>query len=256
MTSAVPPAAQRYVGVDLAWGQRARTGLAVLDGDGVLLDVATVVSDGEIVAWLRPHVGGSAVVGVDAPLIVNNPTGQRPCERLVGQLFGSYGAGAYPANLTNPAFADGTRARRLAGRLALEVDPGAAADRRMIEVYPHPAIVMLFGLPRRLAYKKGDVATRRAGFTQLVGHIESLAGAAPALGLDDEPWGRLRDDTAAATRQVDLDRAEDQLDAVVCAYVAMLFDRTPARTRVLGDAATGYIVTPVDAAMADRIDRA
>jgi predicted RNase H-like nuclease len=37
---------------------------------------------------------------------------------------------------------------------------------------------------------------------------------------------------------------EDVVDAVVCAYVALLRARHPERTTVFGDLATGYIVTP------------
>jgi methionine-R-sulfoxide reductase len=37
--------------------------------------------------------------------------------------------------------------------LGLDIDPGSTAERRAIEVYPHPAIVVLFGLPSVLRYK-------------------------------------------------------------------------------------------------------
>jgi hypothetical protein len=37
---------------------------------------------------------------------------------------------------------------------------------------------------------------------------------------------------------------EDQVDAVVCAYVALFAERWPERTATYGDFETGYIVTP------------
>jgi hypothetical protein len=54
------------------------------------------------------------VAAVDAPLVVPNETGRRPCEALVGQWFARFGAGAYPANRGNPCFLPQPRGARLA----------------------------------------------------------------------------------------------------------------------------------------------
>jgi len=47
-----------------------------------------------------------------------------------------------------------------------------------------------------------------------------------------------------ATRKSELRRAEDPIDAVLCAYVALYAVRRPADVTVYGDAHTGYILTP------------
>lgn len=247
-----------FVGVDLAWGECARTGIAIVNTLGELVQVALVRSDDEIEAVVAPYLLGGGIVAVDAPIVVNNDSGQRPCERLVGRYFGKYAASAYPANRGNPAFADGSRAARIAARLRLDIDPATTAGNRMIEVYPHPAIVMLFGLERTLPYKakKGrDVVSRRAVFLELMTHLESLENASQPLRLDGGPWGGLRRQVEDATRQVDLERAEDQLDAVVCAYIGLLHARAPGSVRTLGDVDNGYIVTPATPQVAARIDR-
>ena len=49
---------------------------------------------------------------------------------------------------------------------------------------------------------------------------------------------------SAAQRKSELRRAEDPVDAVVCAYVALFAQRRPDRRHVYGDSATGNIVTP------------
>ena len=67
----------RYVGVDLAWGTRRPTGLAVLDTQGRLLHLSTMRTDEEILGALAPYVDGDCLVALDAPLIVTNPTGNR-----------------------------------------------------------------------------------------------------------------------------------------------------------------------------------
>ncbi|HSE54128.1 MAG TPA: DUF429 domain-containing protein, partial [Nocardioidaceae bacterium] len=69
-----------FVGVDLAWGQERPSGLAVLDAAGQLLHVSSQGSDEAIVATLSPYVEGECLVAIDAPLVVRNATGNRPCE--------------------------------------------------------------------------------------------------------------------------------------------------------------------------------
>jgi predicted RNase H-like nuclease len=63
-------------------------------------------------------------------------------------------------------------------------------------------------------------------------------------------WAGLSQAIPRSARHVDLDRIEDELDAHVCAYVALLLvaDRADGgrRVRVLGEWAEGAIVTPVD----------
>src|SRR6185437_13321952 len=98
------------VGIDLAWGHRARTGIAVLDPTGELLAIESVHTDDEIDAVIAPFISGPCVVGLDAPLLVENPTGRRPCEAQLTRAFGPQHAATYPSNTGLPAFADGGRA--------------------------------------------------------------------------------------------------------------------------------------------------
>ncbi len=98
-----------FVGIDLAWGERQPTGLAVLDAEARLTHVEAVRTDEEITATLARYVNGPCLVGIDAPLIVVNPTGSRPAERDLSRDFRRVEAGAHPANTGKPEFADGTR---------------------------------------------------------------------------------------------------------------------------------------------------
>ena len=43
----------------------------------------------------------------------------------------------------------------------------AGGGRWVAEVYPHPAMVRMFGLPRIIKYKKGSVAERRKEFSKI-----------------------------------------------------------------------------------------
>lgn len=239
----------RYFGVDLAWGQRNRTGLAVLDDAGRLLESAAVRTDDEIVAFVDRHATDTVVGAVDAPLIVSNETGRRPCEALVGQYFGRFGAGAYPANRSNPNFSPQPRGARLAAELGWQMDPSAAPGigrRVCIEVYPHPAMVSLFPLDYVIPYKiksGRELPALKDAHRRLLDHLEATCGA--LLRLDDSTrWRALRSTAAGAARKSELKAIEDEIDAIFCAYLAWLWATDRGQMVVFGDYATGYIVTP------------
>ncbi|HSV39977.1 MAG TPA: DUF429 domain-containing protein [Nocardioidaceae bacterium] len=239
-----------FVGVDLAWGDRKPTGLAVLDGEGHLLHVSAADTDDEIVAALAPYVEGDCLVAIDAPLIVTNATGNRPAEAALNKDFARFDAGAHPSNTGKPEFSEQPRGARIAGLLGLDMNPRSGRARRAIEVYPHPATVSLFRLGRTLKYKNKpgrDLEQLRAELTVLLGLLEGLAAADPPLEVDaraGSAWYALRSAVEKAERKSELRVVEDQVDAVICAYVALFATREPERTTTYGDFETGYIVTP------------
>lgn len=238
-----------FVGIDLAWGEKSPTGLAVLDDDGVLVHVSAVRTDDEIADVLGPYVAGACLVAVDAPLIVTNATGNRPAEAQLNADFARFDAGAHPSNTGKPEFRDGTRGGRVCARLGLDTNPRSRRARRGIEVYPHPATVALFRLGRTLKYKNKPGRTLedlRSELLALMAHLEGLSAAEPALHLggDQGEWAALRAAATTARRKSGLREVEDQVDAVVAAYVALFAARRPEDTTTYGDGETGYIVTP------------
>ncbi|GGR63905.1 putative RNase H-like nuclease/ppGpp synthetase/RelA/SpoT-type nucleotidyltransferase [Nocardioides luteus] len=236
-----------FIGVDLAWGVRRPTGLAVLDEEGRLVHVSAAKTDDEIVAALEPYAEGDCLVAIDAPLIVTNPTGNRPAEAALNKDFARFDAGAHPANTSKAEFREQPRGARIAARLGLDMNPRSGRRRRAIEVYPHPATVALFHLGRTLKYKHKtgrDVDQLRAELLVLLGLLEGLVSADPPLLLDNPSWLALRTATENAERKSELRTVEDQVDAVLCAYIGLFSTRAPDRTTTYGDFATGYIVTP------------
>ena len=233
-----------FVGLDLAWGEKNNTGVAVVDSDGRLLHVGAAHDDESIAAAIEPFVSDDCLVAIDAPLIVANRTGSRPCEAALNRDFHSFEAGAHPANTTNPALTH-PRAARIATALTLDMDPASSAPRRAIEVYPHPATIALFGLEKTLKYKKGSFETRRHDLLTLMTLIEGLDKETPRLRVNHNmSWVELRKRVEAATRPVQLDRDEDPVDAVLCAYVGLYWYHRPEDVTIYGDYASGYIVTP------------
>jgi predicted RNase H-like nuclease/ppGpp synthetase/RelA/SpoT-type nucleotidyltranferase len=223
-----------YLGIDLAWGEQNATGVAVLDAACRLLHVSRVRTDDEIEAAVAPYAGNGLVAGIDAPLVVTNPTGSRPAERALSADSRRFHAWTHPSNTGKPQFADGTRGARVAERLGLVVHETA------LEVYPHAALVALFDLERILTYKdkRGrDLEHLRSEMLRLMGLVERVV-------TTDEAWSGLRETVVGATRKSQLRVVEDQVDAVVCAYVAWFADRHPDRVTAYGDDETGIIVTP------------
>jgi predicted RNase H-like nuclease len=234
-------------GVDLAWAGRNPTGVAVLDAQGRLVHLSAVRHDAEVLAALRPYVAHDCVVGFDAPLVVINRTGQRPAETALNRDFRRFEAGAHPVNTGKPEFAEGPRAARLALALGLDMDPLSPARRRAIEVYPHAATVALFRLPRTLKYKAKpgrSLDQLKSELLLLMDGLEKLAQAPVPLRVAGPDWVEMRRRVVTAQRKSELRRAEDPVDAVVCAYVALYATRCPSEVTIYGDVATGYIVTP------------
>ncbi len=229
-----------FIGIDLAWGDKQPTGLAVLDDDARLLHVSTVRTDDEIAAGLAAYVDGDCLAAIDAPIVVTNATGSRPAELQLSKDFRRYDAATHPSNTSKPEFANGTRAARVAKRLGLDIDPRSGRRRRAIEVYPHPATIVLFGLPKVLRYKAKpgrDVDLLRSELLRLMSLVGSVVST-------DETWTGLHDQVENATRKSELRRVEDQVDAVLCAYVAHFAEHRRDLVTQYGDLETGYIVTP------------
>ena len=237
-----------FVGVDLAWGEKRPTGLAVLDANGRLTHLSAQSTDETIVAAVSPYVAGDCLVAIDAPLVVTNATGNRPAEAALNRDFARFDAGAHPSNTGKPQFSGTPRGARLASALGLDIDPASRSPRRAIEVYPHPATVALFRLGRTLKYKNKPGRPLTQLRSELLRLIELLAGLADAptpLRLDGSgEWRALVASVKAAERKSQLRRAEDQIDAVVCAYIALFAERHPDLVTTYGDYLTGYVVTP------------
>ncbi|MBN8246768.1 MAG: DUF429 domain-containing protein, partial [Verrucomicrobia bacterium] len=111
-------------------------------------------------------------------------------------------------------------------------------SRLLAEVYPHPAMIRLFGLDRIVKYKRGPVARQRREFRRLQALIgNSLGTRFPELAVN-----------AAVTQLLSAPRskeAEDCLDAFFCALVGLHHWRHRGRrTEILGDVETGFLLVP------------
>jgi predicted RNase H-like nuclease len=246
----------RYLGLDLAWSERNLSGAAALEGTPAgarLLEPPALLGDLDaITAWVERAAGaGPAILAVDAPLVVPNPAGRRPAEAQLAAALGRYEAGPHPANRRLLDRGGGVRGELLAARLAVlgfrPAERVAAGEpgRLLTEVYPHAAMVGIFGLARTLKYKakpRRPEELRRAEWRRYQALLLGLAAADPPLAGHEA----LLAADVAAVRGRALKGYEDRVDALMCAYVALYAHRWgEARCRTFGDLAGGWIFSPV-----------
>ena len=243
-----------FIGIDLAWSvDRNHTGIVVLRGDArgeqFAASATGVTSLAAIVEFVQEHASSSTVVAVDAPLIVTNMSGFRECERKIGEEFGSYDASCHSNNLTRTPKPAGMQLVAALERVGFrhDFDITRARQRKgrwLFEVYPHPAMVVLFGLEQIIKYKKGSVAQKRRGLAELQQHLGMLASGSRGL-IETATLRELLSRDVAALRGAALKQYEDTLDALFCAYLAWHCWRWgQARNKCFGDLEHGYIVVP------------
>jgi predicted RNase H-like nuclease len=236
------------VGIDLAWRGGKNTSaisMAKLVDDAlhvtkVLPSIATWTDILNIVSELDDVRG----IAIDAPLIIDNVSGQRNCERELNKEYGRRYAGAHPANLSLYPDADAVKlsmALRKMGYVHC-----TTAGNFQIEVYPHPAIIEIFKLSERHQYKKGRVDERRNGQVILSNMIKGLAHSSVLpLHLSEGLNICLDEIGIKSLRGRGLKQNEDALDSIICAYIAGLYHK--GFTRTFGSVDDGYIVVPTAA---------
>ncbi|TFC82472.1 DUF429 domain-containing protein [Cryobacterium sp. TmT2-59] len=245
----------RFLGVDLAWGEGSATkqanesGLACVDENGRVLDAGWARGTDAVVRWIERMWEPGAVLAIDAPLVVDNPSGMRLCERETGSRYGRWHVAANASNLGLPWLAGVAVRRRLeaAGWTytdGLSAVPPAAAS--FFECYPYTTLVGAEELgysDRRPRYKRmgtslplGERRTERAIVCDdLIQRMWGLTGATPPLDLGSHPVSDALITTASPLLDTAYKHREDLIDALLCAWTASLWWREGTRRcQVLG----------------------
>lgn len=240
----------KFIGIDFGW-VRNKSGLCCLEWQNSqlnLINITTKLEITEVFDWIDQWVSPqeSAIIGVDAPTIIPNQTGMRLPDKLTHKHFGKYHAGCYPASLSR-SYASrtvyfGNKLTQKGFNHTPQIIP-QKLGRYQIEVFPHPAIVHLFGLNKILKYKKGKLAEKAAELRRLRNYIVLiLPQLEPKLILEE---GSLLPNIPDKVTGKSLKAIEDRLDSLICAYIsAYWWYWGEAKNLVLGDETTGYIVVP------------
>jgi predicted RNase H-like nuclease len=245
----------RFLGIDLAWRESSadklanQSGVVALDADGRISYAGWTVGVEETLEWLDRVAEDDALLFIDAPLVVNNPTGQRLCEKEVSQRYmHPWKVGANSTNLGSPRLA-GVKLRRLLDergwRYSDGVDGPETAGRVICECYPYTTIVGTDELDydERPLYKRNAMKLkaaewrpmRAAACDELIRRVSSLASADPSIELRSHPVTRSLIDEPSPLDNRAYKTREDLLDAALCAWTPALWSRWgKERCQVLG----------------------
>ncbi|QEC46398.1 DUF429 domain-containing protein [Baekduia soli] len=245
----------RYLGVDLAWGEGTdnkpanQSGVVALDMQGAILDAGWTTGVDETLGWVSSQAADDALLFVDAPLMVDNPSGQRIAERQVGQRYGRWWVSANSTNLASARQA-GVHLRQRLEHLGWRYEDGRAgppsAGRVVSECFPYTTIVGVEELgyeERRPAYKrakKGMPAAqawviRTSACDELIARVALLRDHEVPMDLASHQTTRRLIETPSPDRASEYKRREDLLDAAICAWTAALWHQKGTdRCQVLG----------------------
>ena len=246
----------RFVGVDLAWGPSRpgvvanETGVAALDAAGRVLDAGWARGLDETVGWvLAATAGDTALAFIDAPLIVDNTSGQRLCETQVGQRYGRWKVSANTTNIHSLRLAGVELRQRLeieGWRYSDGLDGPPVDGRTFSECYPYTTLVGAaeFGYeaerprykrsPRKMPAAQWRVL-RAASCDELIQRLGRLKNADPPLDLDSHPVTHQLVAEPSPLDDVAYKHREDLIDALLCAWTAALWTRYElTRCQVLG----------------------
>jgi predicted RNase H-like nuclease len=254
------------LGIDAAWTERAPSGVGLVarrDGrwtclglapsyeafcrlaEGIAVDwSARVAGSAPQPEWLlaasEKLLGGSSVtvVAVDMPVATAPVTGRRAADDAISAAFGRLGCGVHSPTAERPGAVGAALTadfERLGYRLATAATaPGTPG--RLLEVYPHPALLRLLSAPYRVPYKvsrarrywpAGSPSLGRRRLLQSFGLVlEGLRGEIGEIPL------HLPSVDEAATQSA-LKRYEDALDALICAWAGIRY--LERRARAYGD---------------------
>jgi predicted RNase H-like nuclease len=233
----------RIAGFDMAWRpEKNNSALAIGELVGTELNVLSCrIATQSVEEWVADIVSAAIEgIAIDAPLIIRNQDGQRECEAELNTVFRAAKAGCHPSNLNLYPNAASVRAAEM---LRLHGFQHLGKKHFMLECYPHPSMVEIFGWRERLLYKRGSVSDRKQGQLQLAQAILSLQAADVSLVLEDPILGCLQADYICNLRGVAVKANEDLLDALVCLYIAALYKMGQA-AYVFGDVESGYVWVP------------
>lgn len=237
----------RYMGLDLGWTPRDSSGGVVLeaadDGGVRVVSAESLRSHEDTLRWITRNRGrGSCTLAINAPIIVENLSGARPCDRQLLEHFSRFRIDEY-ANNTVSASHPRTIGRALM-RMGFDPDPQSEGD-RIVETHTQAAQVLLFGVDRPIRLKAGPIGGRKEAVQRLRELIvERLYTGTPAL----HPGGELELLMNAHLPDLNgtrLGEVEERLEALLCAYVAAFLGQVGAEAcAFLGNIDQGYILLP------------
>lgn len=189
----------QYIGVDLAWNPNNYSGIALLEENQVIYS-DTIQGLENIIKFINQYP--KAHVGIDAPLVVENETGNREIEKEFLRDYSSKKLGVYPVNRKLLLkYSDTIPAEEIALNISQKLGES------LFEVYPHATIMNCFH-GSVLPYKR-----KKGRDTQFIKEQLNILQNY----LSDTLQGEFTENIEQLKGE-SLKRYEDKLDAIVSAY--------------------------------------
>lgn len=247
-----------FIGIDLAWTYRNESGVCIIDKSGNIVHLSSdVYSDEQLVSIIEQHAGNGAVIAVDAPLIVNNETGSRSCERLLNsdRIHGK----RLSCFHSNRSFMEGhygcVRGEKLVSAIK-NVNPGFKVspnlwdnDCCVIETFPTGIFLGLFPehYPIKYKVKNGvpinSIRLEMTRMLELLNKLNIIEKHELRINNISEYFNKLSD--VMFLSRIQLKHLEEKVDAFLCAYGAYWCHANRGSEVVYGDTREGFIFLPV-----------
>lgn len=242
-----------FIGIDLAWTYKNESGICVINDKGeIRYWCSKVYSNEELADIVEEFSDDGAVVGIDAPLIVNNEGGSRECDRLIMKNK-IHGKRLFVFNCSRSFLL------KTYGHIRGEEVVSAIQKRNknfkiiwdkthnnysIFETFPTGICLGLFPEAFPIKYKlknKVPFPETKKEMARIIDLLKGLSNDRPAIiGLEHH----LKDDVTTLNRK-EMKHLEDKIDAFLCAYSGFWCYRNQGKELVLGDDKEGFIVLPV-----------
>lgn len=206
-----------FIGIDLAWGEKNLSGFCVLqkskDSQKLrIIELQLLKSLEEIIEAIQKYNSFNTYLGIDAPLVIPNQTGNRDIEKDFIKDFAQYKISMLPVNRNiMTKYSQTIRSEILFEKLeALGFKRDMDHTKSVFEVYTHSTMAVCFNDYKILPYKRKKGRSTEFIKEQLAIYKNYLLDVIDA---DDS----LIEDISSIKGQA-LKSYEDKLDSILCAY--------------------------------------
>ncbi|WP_407314296.1 DUF429 domain-containing protein [Desulfosporosinus sp. SB140] len=243
----------RYIGIDLAWTYSKESGICIIDDNGMIIYCESkVFTDQMIASMVEKHAQEGAIVGIDAPLIVNNETGSRYCdgaimrEKIHGENLSVFTC-SKRFMLKHFGVVRGEEVvKAITNKVPAFSLTGDIRDKKhvIIETFPTGITLGLFPDAFPVKYKikhKVELGTTKMEMGRMVNLLKRLSGFNPPVHNIEDFFNH--SSSIQAMSKKEFKNLEDRLDAFLCAYAAYWLANH--KGKVFGDEQDGFITIPI-----------
>ena len=241
-----------YIGIDLAWTYANESGICVIADNGeIVYCESKAFSDEMIAAIVEEHAREGAIVGIDAPLIVNE-TGSRSCdgaimrEKIHGKNLSVFTC-SKSFMLNHFGVVRGEEVvKAIKKRMPAFSLTGELTNKKhvIIETFPTGITLGLFPDAFPIKYKvkhKIEFGTTKTEMGRMVNLLKRLSDFNPPVHNVEDFFNN--SSSIQAMSKKEFKNFEDKLDAFLCSYAAYWLANH--KGKVFGNDQNGFITIPI-----------